>query len=120
STIVANAAGWVVPDPGVRPGQVLVNCRPAAWDPAIPHHGPDFPRGSGTRSHKVSWTVRDGGRGVMTEGGNGSMLRDTEPADDLVEDIELADAVVESLADHEIIDFITDRPIKLRGNEPVR
>ena len=68
----------------------------------------------------VSWTLQEGGHDAMTKGVDENMLRDTDQAEYLVEDIERADAVVESLADGEIIDFITDGPVKLRGNEPVR
>jgi type I restriction enzyme M protein len=60
----------------------------------------------------------------MAKGRDESGRRGVKPAgneaDELEDPSDPVDAVVGSLADDEIIDFITDKPVKLRGNERVR
>ena len=57
----------------------------------------------------------------MRDGKDGAIMgRGIEVVGDVEGASEPGDTAVESLANDETIDFITDRPIKLRGNESVR
>jgi type I restriction enzyme M protein len=56
---------------------------------------------------------------TMTDG-DMDATSDTDGTEDLGEDESVLTLASESLAEDEIIDYITDRPVKLKGNESVR
>jgi type I restriction enzyme M protein len=56
----------------------------------------------------------------MSDDRDANVAEINEGADDISTDEAEPDAASESLGEDEIIDYITDRPVKLKGNEPVR